>query len=190
MSNESKCPRCDGLGYVEMGDGSNKICSCKLAESIKNALSKHPNILMSKELKFNIELFPENLLLTAPSLSKVNSILKTVFTYMFLKQTVRSLDVLDSHTLMEAYFDKSDFYSMSSLKEADFVVLVIDGDKQNKILPEVLKNFTTYRKNFINKPTWVVYLSETGRKLEEMSLYAELVKSLKLCNFTFRGIKK
>jgi hypothetical protein len=66
----------------------------------------------------------------------------------------------------------------------------LGGDKQNKILPDVLKNVASYRKNFIDKPTWIVYISESGRKLEELSNYAELAKSLKTSNFTFRGLKK
>ena len=191
MSNRAiSCPRCNDLGYIEMDDGNNKICSCRLAEHIKNALSKHPNVLMSKDRKFNLELFPENVALTAHNMDKVNSILKTVFTYMFLKQRVRTMDILDSDTLMEAYFEKSSYYSISNLKEADFVVIVIDGDKQNKILPDVVKSITTYRKNLIDKPTWVVYLTESTKKFEELSMYADLVKSLNNCNFTFRSIKK
>ena len=186
----SVCVKCEGRGYIEIADGGNKICSCKLAESVKNALAKHPNVLLAKDRKFNLELFPENTVVSIASMDKINTILKTVFTYMFLKGTVKSMDILDSHTLMESHFEKSEYYNMSVLKESDFVVVIIDSEKQNKIMPEVLLNFTKYRKNLINKPTWIVYINEgTERKIENLATYAELVKSLNSCKFTFRSIK-
>lgn len=182
------CLKCGGLGYIETDHGC-KTCTCKISESIKLALSKHKNVLLAKDKKFNLELFPENTVLSTPSLDKMNSILKTVFTYMYLKDRVKSLDIIDSHTLMESYFEKSDYYSISSIKEAEFIVIIIDGEKQNKLLPEVINNITSYRRNLISKPTWIVYVSDSGKKFETISLYQDLVKSLNTDKFTFRGIK-
>lgn len=183
------CPKCNGLGYVDTPSGS-KICTCKVAETIKSVLAKHPNILMAKEKKFNIELFPANTVVSVASLDILNSILKTVFTYMFLKGLVKSIDLVDSSTLMDAYFDKNDYYSISSIKEAEFPVLIIEGEKQNKLLPEVIQSIASYRSNILGKPTWVVFVSDEGRRIESFSQFSGLVKALDTYKFTLRGLKK
>jgi hypothetical protein len=185
----SNCPKCNGAGYIETPKGC-KVCTCKLAETIKSVLSKHPNILMAKEKKFNLELFPENTVINVTDMDKLNSILKTVFTYLYLKGTVRALDLIDSSSLMDAYFEKNDYYTMSSIKEADFAILIVEGDKQNKLLPDILASVASYRRNIICKPTWIVYISDEGKKIEAMPSYSGMIKQLNTYKFTFRTIKK
>lgn len=184
------CSRCNGLGYVQIEEGVNKTCSCKIAEKIKLALSKHPNILLAKDKQFNKELFPLTSVVSANSMEAINSILKVMFTYYFVTEQAKSLDMIDSDSLMEAYFDKSETYSMSSIKDSDFLVLSIEDGKHNKILPEVIMSILNYRNNVIQgRPTWIVFSSFNGAKMKEVLMFKELIQYLDNHKYTFRGLK-
>jgi hypothetical protein len=185
------CTRCNGLGYIPTQDGSSKTCPCRIAEQVKSALSHYPNILLAKDkTEFNKELFPLESVVDSKNMNSFYSVLKTMFTYYFLKGEVKKIDLVDSDTIMEAYFDKSETYSMSSIKESDFLVICIEGSKHNKILPDVIQSIVSYRKKVLSgKATWISFSSLAGTKMKEVSMFNELIQYLDANKFTFRSLK-
>lgn len=183
-----ECKRCNGVGYIETSKG-NQTCTCMIAESIKEVLKIQPQVLLAKNLKIQRELFNENQVISSKSKGKVFSILKTMFTYMFLKGKVKSIDIIDSDTLMEAYFQSSTYYTMSSVKEEEFLVILIEDGKTNKILPDVIKSIVTYRKNILNKPTWIWLNSVDENEIKSMHKFTELVQFLNEEKFDFKRVK-
>lgn len=182
------CEKCRGQGYVETERG-NVVCTCKVTESIKVALSEFPNVMLAPNRKISPESFPENCVINISKKDSMFSVIKTMFTYFYIKGIVHSLYMVDSDTVMDAYFDKSTHYTIDEMKVQDFLIIQIEEGKINKILPDVLKSIVTYRKDILCKPTWIWFSSFNGNKIKDNFNFSELMTYLDNSGFTFRTIK-
>lgn len=182
------CKKCGGQGYLETEKG-NVVCSCKLSESVKTILKEFPNILLASNKKINVKDFPENCVISVAKKDLMFSVIKTMFTYMYIKGTVNSMYMVDSDTVMEAHFGNSTHYTIDEMKMQDFLIIQIEEGKIHKLLPDVIKSITIYRRDILSKPTWIWFNSFSGNKIKDNYQMADLMTHLDNSGFTFKGIK-
>lgn len=187
--NKSSCVKCKGLGYLPTESG-NRLCTCRVVESLKLAMKHSPSIAMAKtEKKIPIDRFTDNQVISVANLDSLYSILKVYFTKGFLMGEYKSVEVIDQSTLIEAYFNNNNLYSMGSIKEVEFLVLILEEGTNHKMLTDAIKAVVTYRLNILKKPTWIGFSSFNARNISSITGLSEFVRYLKNSGFSFISTK-